>query len=221
MKQPDNDAFNLERAIADWRQEMAAAGIQAPADLAELEGHLREDVDKASQSGLSLQQAFEAAVQHIGPTASLGLEFKKEEKARRRLSRKHLFFGVAAGSVAVGSLCYLVILPLALRANAQYASWLGIPQPQPDTSFFFRLALGFCLGLAMPVGIVVLARQGILNARRLSGFRVYIIVANFILAAVLTTPEAVTQILMFVLLQLFCELGILLTRTWEKADADS
>jgi hypothetical protein len=35
--------FNLEQAIADWRQQMLAAGIKTPVPLEELENHLREE----------------------------------------------------------------------------------------------------------------------------------------------------------------------------------
>ena len=36
--------FGLEQAIADWRQQMLAAGIKTPVPLEELEIHLREDI---------------------------------------------------------------------------------------------------------------------------------------------------------------------------------
>ena len=37
--------FNLETAVAEWRQELLAAGIKAPEPLEELESHLREEID--------------------------------------------------------------------------------------------------------------------------------------------------------------------------------
>ena len=36
--------FNLEQAIAEWRQQMLATGIQTPVPLEELEIHLREEI---------------------------------------------------------------------------------------------------------------------------------------------------------------------------------
>ena len=71
------DEFNLEQAIADWRQQMLVAGISAPAPLEELEIHLREDIAQQMQSGLSAQPAFGIAVEKIGPTSELNREFKK------------------------------------------------------------------------------------------------------------------------------------------------
>jgi hypothetical protein len=71
------DMFNLEQAIADWRQQMLVAGISAPAPLEELEIHLREDIAQQMQSGLSAQQAFGIAVKTIGQAPELKREFKK------------------------------------------------------------------------------------------------------------------------------------------------
>jgi hypothetical protein len=69
--------FDLEQAIADWRKQMLAAGIQAPVPLEELESHLREDIQRQMKSGLNQQKAFEISTQRIGQPESLKSEFKK------------------------------------------------------------------------------------------------------------------------------------------------
>src|SRR5216683_2850215 len=61
--------FNLDESISEWRRQMLAAGIKTPVPLNELENHLRDDVEQQMRSGLSAQQAFEAAVQGIGHPA--------------------------------------------------------------------------------------------------------------------------------------------------------
>jgi len=68
--------FNLEQAIADWRQKMLAAGIAAPVPLEELELHLREQIDQKAQEGVEEKLAFELAVQSIGEAGALKLEFQ-------------------------------------------------------------------------------------------------------------------------------------------------
>lgn len=68
--------FNLEQAIAKWRQQMRAAGIKS-LTLDELESHLWEDVQRQIQSGMHEQRAFEMAAQEIGSAASLKAEFAK------------------------------------------------------------------------------------------------------------------------------------------------
>jgi hypothetical protein len=80
--------FNLEQAISEWRQQLAAGGIKTPDVLDELESHLREDVDQQVRSGLNRQQAFQDAAQRFGQASVLKAEFRKADKtAALRLKR--------------------------------------------------------------------------------------------------------------------------------------
>jgi hypothetical protein len=69
--------FEIEQSVADWRQQMLAAGIRSPVPLEELESHLREQVERHMQAGFSAQTAFECAVKLIGPGDALKGEFEK------------------------------------------------------------------------------------------------------------------------------------------------
>jgi len=69
--------FNLEKSIADWWNQMLAAGIKSPVPLEELENHLREEIERQTESGLSGTEAFKAAVQKIGQVCMLQTEFAK------------------------------------------------------------------------------------------------------------------------------------------------
>ena len=69
--------FDLEQAIADWRQQMLAAGIKTPVPLEELEIHLREEIERQMQSGTNEQRAFEMAALQIGQADVLKTEFVK------------------------------------------------------------------------------------------------------------------------------------------------
>ena len=69
--------FDLEQAIADWRRQMLAAGIQSPVPLVELEEHLREDVERQVQTGTDVHQAFNLASQQLGQAKRLKREFMK------------------------------------------------------------------------------------------------------------------------------------------------
>jgi hypothetical protein len=69
--------FDLEKSIADWRAQMLAAGIKTPVPLEELEGHLREEIERQVKSGLNKREAFNTAVTKIGQARALKLEFKK------------------------------------------------------------------------------------------------------------------------------------------------
>ena len=76
--------FDLEQAIADWRQQMLAADIKSPVPLDELETHLRDEIEQQAKAGLSEEEALKAAVKNLGPAPMLQPEFKKV-KARRAI----------------------------------------------------------------------------------------------------------------------------------------
>jgi hypothetical protein len=69
--------FDLERAIAEWREQLSSDGISSPEVLDELESHLRDDIEQQMRSGLSPRQTFNAAVQRLGRRDALKTEFKR------------------------------------------------------------------------------------------------------------------------------------------------
>lgn len=97
--------FDLDQAISKWRQQMATGGIKAPDVLDELESHLRDDVAERMRSGLSVEQAFEAAVQQMGTVGGLKTEFAKVGRTNERLRRqlKGICCGALAGLLVLAS----------------------------------------------------------------------------------------------------------------------
>ena len=78
--------------------------------------------------------------------------------------------------------------------------------------------LGMGLGFELPVVILTLVKIGVLDYAMLSKARRYMIVINLILGAVLTTPEPITQIVMFVPLQFLYELTVWIAWYWDQPD---
>jgi len=70
--------FELESSIAEWREQMLAAGITSTA-LDELESHLREEIAHQTRSGSNPPEAFREAVEKIGSANILNCEFKKDQ----------------------------------------------------------------------------------------------------------------------------------------------
>jgi hypothetical protein len=90
--------FNLEQSIAEWRQQMLAAGIKSPAPLEELESHLREEIERLRELGIDEGRAFGKAVQQIGPPNALKREFQKLNMLT--IERKRII-AIAAGVLTV------------------------------------------------------------------------------------------------------------------------
>jgi sec-independent protein translocase protein TatC len=101
----------------------------------------------------------------------------------------------------------------------QYSEWLGFSGEQwraeEYIGFVCKFMLGMGLGFELPVVILTLVKIGILDFARLKAMRRYMIVINLVLGAILTTPEVITQILMFVPLQGLYELTIWIAWYWE------
>ena len=78
--------------------------------------------------------------------------------------------------------------------------------------------LGMGLGFEMPVVILTLVKIGVLNYSMLAKGRKYMIVINLILGGLLTTPEVITQVIMFLPLQTLYEISIWIAWYWERQD---
>jgi hypothetical protein len=199
----------LEERIVAWRRQMLAAGIEAPMALDELESHLREGVEQRMRSGLTASQAFEAAVHQLGTPQALKIEFVKSDGGQTARSRKDLFHvvGRGLGAFMIGAaFCYFVVLPLALGSGKHYA-WSAA-----YFAFVGKLMLGTGLVFMVLVTLPCFVGMGLLDSGKMAGFRRYAIVLNLILGALLTTPEVVTQLLMFIPLQLLYEAAIWIVR---------
>ena len=75
-----SNMFNLEQAITEWRRQMLAAGVKTPVPLEELESHLREEIERQMNTGLSQQDAFISAVQKLGAAQAVRAEFEKADE---------------------------------------------------------------------------------------------------------------------------------------------
>ena len=79
-------AFDLESALASWRQRMKSRGAFLPEDLDELEGHIRDHVDSLVAEGRSRREAFFIATERLGSNEVVKDEYRKVRygKSKRR-----------------------------------------------------------------------------------------------------------------------------------------
>lgn len=118
--------------------------------------------------------------------------------------------------------CYFIMMPMALAVSAKYAEWFGFKANQwraeEYIGFVCKFMLGMGLGFEMPVVILTLVKIGLLNYQILKSARRYVIVIAFVLGAILTTPEVITQILMAVPLLFLYEVSVWVAWYWERQE---
>ena len=134
---------------------------------------------------------------------------------------KGLFFGVGLFLFGV-CFCYFILMPVALAAAQGYSNWLGIGalqwRAEEYISFVCKFMVGMGLGFELPVVLLTLVKIGVLDYSTLSKARRYMIVINLILGGVLTTPEPITQLVMFVPLQLLYETTVWIAWYWDRQE---
>jgi len=145
--------------------------------------------------------------------------------ALRMHEQKYVLRGLIIGLglfIAGVSFCYFALMPVALSASQMYSNWLGLGASQwraeEYISFVCKFMLGMGLGFEMPVLILTLVKIGVLSYSTLAKARRYMIVINMVLGAVLTTPEVVTQVLMFIPLQFLYEVSVWIAWYWDQPD---
>lgn len=120
---------------------------------------------------------------------------------------------------------YFFVFPIAFGFFAGYAP-VGV-QMMTDIdkylSFVLTMFIAFGITFETPVVVIVLVRMRIVSLEKLRSARPYVIVGAFVVGAVFTPPDVISQLLLAVPLWLLFELGLLLARLValpvEKAEA--
>jgi sec-independent protein translocase protein TatC len=79
-------------------------------------------------------------------------------------------------------------------------------------SFVLTMFVAFGITFETPVVVVVLVRMGVVPLDKLKSIRPYVIVGAFVIGAVFTPPDVISQCLLAVPLWLLYELGLILAR---------
>lgn len=74
--------LSLDEQIAMWRRYVAGRPVITTADVDELEGHLRDQVEALTTAGLAPDEAFLVAVRRLGKVDDLSREFAREHSDR-------------------------------------------------------------------------------------------------------------------------------------------
>ncbi|WP_296228787.1 twin-arginine translocase subunit TatC [Ralstonia sp. UBA689] len=108
---------------------------------------------------------------------------------------------------------YFLVFPTVFKVMAHYNAPLGAEMStdiDKYLSFAMTTFLAFGITFEVPVVVMVLVRFGIVSLEKLRQVRPYVVVGAFIIAAIVTPPDVMSQLLLAVPLWLLYELGLIL-----------
>jgi len=129
-----------------------------------------------------------------------------------------LVFGSTLLFLAGVAYCYFVVFSWVFRFIIQFAPKSITPAPDIEAylSFVLTMFVAFGVTFEIPLVEVVLVRTGVVTVAKLKDIRSYVIVGAFVVAAVVTPPDVVSQLLLAIPMCLLYEFGILLAQLVER-----
>jgi sec-independent protein translocase protein TatC len=121
------------------------------------------------------------------------------------------------------SFAYFLVFPIAFHFFAAYAPAGVTMMTDIDKylSFVLTMFVAFGVTFEVPVVVIVLVRMRIVSLEKLRSIRPYVIVGAFVVGAIFTPPDVVSQLLLAVPMWLLYELGMLLARMMLPPVADA
>ena len=119
-----------------------------------------------------------------------------------------------------GFLVYYLIMPLAIKFFLSFES-IGTSTSLPIQleakvneylSLIMRLIFAFGICFELPVLLLLLTKSGIMTPQDLANKRKYAILISFVVAAILTPPDVISQVLLALPMIVLYEFSILLSK---------
>jgi len=109
--------------------------------------------------------------------------------------------------------CYFLVFGRVFHFIAEFAptSIAVMPDIENYLDFVMSMCLAFGATFEVPVVVVILVRMGIVSVEKLKSIRPYIIVGAFVIAAIVTPPDVVSQLSLAIPMCLLFELGLLVS----------
>ena len=114
--------------------------------------------------------------------------------------------------------CYFFVFGMVFKFIAEFAPKSIVPAPDIEQylSFVMSMFMAFGITFEVPVAVILMVKAGIVDVAKLREARPYVIVAAFVIAAIITPPDVVSQFMLAVPMCLLYELGIVLANMMSK-----
>jgi sec-independent protein translocase protein TatC len=106
--------------------------------------------------------------------------------------------------------CYFFVFGQVFKFIQGFApkSITAAPDIEAYLSFVITMFIAFGMTFEVPIVVIVLARMGVVSIAKLKEFRAYFIVLAFIVAAIVTPPDVVSQLALAIPMCVLYEMGI-------------
>ena len=121
------------------------------------------------------------------------------------------------------SFAYFLVFPVVFKFMASIApegvAWMT--DIDKYLSFVLTTFVAFGVTFEVPVVVIVLVRVGVVSIEKLKEIRPYVIVGAFVIGAIFTPPDVISQVMLAVPLWILYELGIVVARLIGRSPASS
>lgn len=134
---------------------------------------------------------------------------------------RKVFLIFLVGSVVLfvsgGIFAYAFVMPLAFKFFLGFASpdLVAYPTMQLYVSLVLKLAVAFGLAFEVPLVCILLVKLGALTCEDMVRQRRWVLVGAFVLAAILTPPDVISQVMLAIPMYLLFEAGVFVARRLE------
>ena len=106
--------------------------------------------------------------------------------------------------------CYFFVFGQVFAFIQSFApkSITAAPDIEAYLSFVLSMFLAFGMAFEVPIVVIVLARMKVVSIEKLKAFRSYFVVLAFVIAAIVTPPDVVSQLALAIPMCLLYEVGI-------------
>jgi sec-independent protein translocase protein TatC len=116
--------------------------------------------------------------------------------------------------------CYFVVFRTVFHFIAGFAPESITPAPDIEAyvSFVMTMFVAFGVTFEVPIAVILLVKAGVVTVEKLRSIRGYVVVGAFIIAAVVTPPDVLSQFMLAVPLCLLYEVGVLVASMLKKRE---
>jgi sec-independent protein translocase protein TatC len=120
--------------------------------------------------------------------------------------------------------CYYFVFGTVFKFINDFAPKSITPAPDIEAYFSFVITMFMAFGVTfeIPIAVIILVRSGVVSVEKLTEARPYVIVGAFVVAAVVTPPDVLSQFMLALPMCLLFEAGLFVSRfVGTRAQADN